>query len=87
MELHEKRNNPNHKKAAVNSIQENDYVMTVEEVASYIELSISFVYKNLDKIPHKRVGGNIRFFRPTIDAWLLQCSTVTPIMDVDRRSI
>jgi excisionase family DNA binding protein len=67
-------------------MQQNHDVMTVEDVAVYIKMSISYIYKNLDKIPHKRVGGNIRFHKPTIDHWLAQ-SSVVPIMDADKEAI
>jgi excisionase family DNA binding protein len=68
------------KKAIVFPI--NNDVMTVDEVAAYIRMSKSFIYQNLDKFPHRRVGESIRFYKPTIDQWLAQ-SAVTPILDAE----
>jgi len=45
-------------------------VMRVGTLAKYLKMSASFVYKNLDKIPHKRIGSEIRFYKPSIDRWL-----------------
>jgi excisionase family DNA binding protein len=69
------------RKTVVFPMQQNHDVMTVEDVAIYIKMSISYIYKNLDKIPHKRVGGNIRFHKPTVDAWLA-AGSVVPIADL-----
>jgi excisionase family DNA binding protein len=73
-----KETTSNKKKAIVFPI--NNDVMTVDEVAAYIRMSKSFIYQNLDKFPHRRVGESIRFYKPTIDQWLAQ-SAVTPILD------
>jgi len=45
-------------------------VLRVGELSKYLKMSASFVYKNLDKIPHKRIGSEIRFYKPSIDRWL-----------------
>jgi len=62
-------------------LQQNHDVMTVRRCRIYIKDEHQFIYKNLDKIPHKRVGGNIRFHKPTVDAWLA-AGSVVPIADL-----
>ncbi|MFZ1978101.1 MAG: excisionase family DNA-binding protein [Bacteroidota bacterium] len=74
-----------HRRAVVFPL-DND-VLTVEEAAAHMKVSKSYIYKNLHLIPHKRIGGNIRFYKPTVDAWLSEGSVV-PVVDqkVDVRS-
>jgi len=47
-------------------------VMTVDEVASYLRIPRSSVYKLAQegKIPARKVGKHWRFHRDTIDHWL-----------------
>jgi len=47
-------------------------VMTVDEVASYLRIPRSSVYKLAQegKIPAQKVGKHWRFHRVTIDRWL-----------------
>ena len=49
-------------------------VMTLEEVAKYLRLSKSTVYRmaNESKIPVSKIGRRWRFRKDVIDAWLSQ---------------
>lgn len=49
-----------------------DEVFTIEELATYLKLSKSTVYKlaGEDKIPGQKVGRHWRFHKETIDKWL-----------------
>ena len=44
-------------------------VLTVEDLAQYLNVSPSYVYMNVERLPHARLGKLIRFFRPAIDNW------------------
>jgi excisionase family DNA binding protein len=46
--------------------------MTVEEVAGYLRIPRSSVYKlaQQGKIPCQKVGRHWRFHRPTLESWL-----------------
>ncbi len=52
-------------------------VMTVEEVATYLRVPKSSVYKLAQnrKIPAQKVGKHWRFHRVTIDLWLANSSS------------
>ena len=47
-------------------------VMTLQEVAHYLQVSVSTVYKlaQSGKLPGRKVGGRWRFARKTVEAWL-----------------
>lgn len=49
-----------------------DEVLTLEELAEYLKLSKSTVYKLVgeDKIPGQKIGKRWRFSRAAIDEWL-----------------
>lgn len=49
-----------------------DQVMKIEELAIYLKLSKSTLYKLAQegKVPGQKVGKHWRFRRHTIDAWL-----------------
>jgi len=49
-----------------------DNIMTVKDVAGYLKLAESTIYKLLreGKIPAKKVGGRWRFSRNLLDGWL-----------------
>ncbi len=49
-----------------------DPLMTVCELAGYLTLSKSMVYKLVDegKLPHIRIGKSLRFRRAEIEEWL-----------------
>jgi len=48
------------------------YIMTVEDVASYLKITERSVYGLLSKgdIPAFKVGGSWRFKRDAIEAWI-----------------
>ena len=47
-------------------------VMTIDELAAYLQLSKSTLYKLAQegKVPGQKVGKHWRFHRQTIDSWL-----------------
>lgn len=47
-------------------------VMTIDELAGYLKLSKSTLYKlsQEGKVPGRKVGKHWRFSRPVIDRWL-----------------
>jgi excisionase family DNA binding protein len=49
-----------------------DRVLTVDELATYLKVSQSTLYKLLaeGKVPGQKVGRHWRFSRSAIDAWL-----------------
>ncbi len=51
-----------------------DQVLTIDELATYLKISKSTLYKLVqeDKIPGQKVGKHWRFRRKTIDEWLDQ---------------
>ncbi len=55
-------------------MQENNAIMTVEEIAHYLRIPKSSVYKlaQEDRIPCQKVGRLWRFRRQIIDRWLVK---------------
>ncbi len=53
-------------------------LLTVEEVAGYLKIDRMTVYRMLArrKIPAVKVGGQWRFYRKMIDAWLIKNSNI-----------
>lgn len=49
-----------------------DQVLTIEELATYLKVSKSTLYKLVQegKVPGQKVGRHWRFRRETIDRWL-----------------
>jgi excisionase family DNA binding protein len=47
-------------------------ILTIEEVAAYLRIPVSSVYKLAQegKIPAQKVGRHWRFYRPTINQWM-----------------
>ncbi len=67
-------------------------VMTVDQVAAYLQLSKRTVYNMAaaGELPAAKVGDQWRFFRPEIDRWLARLSRATvgdfsPVDDHDDR--
>lgn len=54
------------------SAEQSDYIMTLKEVAQYLKLAESTVYKLVQNgtLPARKVGGTWRFSRQQLDAWL-----------------
>lgn len=54
--------------------KQTDEVMTIEDLAVYLKLSKSTLYKLCQekKVPGQKVGRHWRFLRGTIDQWLAQ---------------
>ena len=53
---------------------ENDTVLTVREVALYLRMAESTVYRLAQerKLPGRKIGGMWRFSRKELDRWLKQ---------------
>ncbi len=53
-------------------------LLTVEEVAGYLKIDRITLYRMLarKKIPAIKVGGQWRFYRKMIDAWLMKNSNI-----------
>lgn len=51
---------------------DNDQVLTIDELAAYLKVSKSSLYKWLTqgKIPGQKLGKHWRFSKPVIDRWL-----------------
>ena len=45
-------------------------IMTVEEVATYLQIKPNVVWKLLNEIPHFEVGGELRFKKTSVDEWI-----------------
>jgi len=58
-------------------VDENDQVLTIDELAIYLKASKSTLYKLLSegKIPGQKVGRHWRFSKEAINKWL---QTATP---------
>lgn len=52
-------------------------VMTVKEVAEYLRLAESTVYRlvKIGSLPGRKLGGNWRFSRKGLDKWLAETKT------------
>lgn len=52
--------------------QKNDPVMTIEELAVYLKVSKSTLYKLCGerKVPGQKVGRHWRFHKDVVDEWL-----------------
>ena len=61
-------------------------VLTIGELAKYLKMSASYVYKNLDKLPHKKIGTMVRFYRPSVDVWLSHHPVDTRESDIENAS-
>lgn len=74
-------------------MSEQDHLWDVEEVADYLQIPPSSIYKmtapkSRTTIPHVRVCGRIRFRKSDIDRWLelLTVSNLKPLKEVRRRT-
>jgi excisionase family DNA binding protein len=49
-------------------------IMTIEEVAKYLRIPVSTVYRlaQQGRIPANKIGRQWRFYRPMIQQWLAQ---------------
>ena len=57
--------------------------MTVPEVARYLKVSESTVYRLVrqGRMPARKVGGGWRFYRRRIDEWLQKTGTDDQLVD------
>ena len=54
--------------------KQHDEIMTIEQLAEYLKISTSTLYKQLQngKLPGQKVGKRWRFHKGAIDDWLRQ---------------
>ena len=45
-------------------------IMTLEEVAAYLQIEPDVVWKLLNEIPHFEVGDELRFKKSSVDEWI-----------------
>ena len=45
-------------------------IMTVEELARYLRLSVDKVFEIIDQIPKFHIGYDYRFVRESVDRWI-----------------
>lgn len=66
--------------------QTHDMVMTIDDLAKYLKLSTSTLYKLCaeGKVPGQKVGRHWRFHRSVIDQWLGHGQVRTPRRKVSR---
>jgi hypothetical protein len=61
------------------SVPEQAETLDVEQAAAYIKMSSKWLYRNVDIVPHLRIGNGhkprIRFRRRDLDVWLQQHRT------------
>lgn len=58
-------------------------IMTVEELAEYLDLAVSTVYQKVHEksIPYTKIKNLLRFPKPVIDEWLMK-NTAYPQPDM-----
>ncbi len=63
-------------KIDISMAQEEKVVMTVDGLASYLQVSSDWVYKQVkaNTIPVTRAGNNLRFLKSEIQNWLQSCT-------------
>jgi excisionase family DNA binding protein len=45
-------------------------LMTLDQASAYLQISVSAMYRLVRKdMPHRKVGGRLRFHRGELDAW------------------
>jgi len=56
------------------AVKQHDEIMTIEQLAEYLKISTSTLYKQLQdgKLPGQKVGKRWRFHKEAIDEWLKQ---------------
>ncbi|NQT58465.1 MAG: PTS sugar transporter subunit IIA [Bacteroidetes bacterium] len=67
-------------------MENNDYLMTLTEVANYLKLSEKTILKMIknQEIPCAKIANQWRFLRPLIEDWLLAKMNVIPQNDLSR---
>lgn len=61
-------------------IQAQDQLWTVKQVAHFLNKGRTWVYSNVHKIPHCRVGAELRFDPETIKRWVN--GEVAPVLSI-----
>lgn len=62
---------------------EDNQVMTVAQVAEFLQISPTKVYRclNTGEIPGKKIGGQWRIWRPALEEYIGRPATPPPAMD------
>ncbi len=65
---------------------ESDPVMTVSEVAAYLKIAESTVYRLVKegRLPGRKVGGGWRFSRRELERWLAQPAGAEEISNLEK---
>ncbi len=58
------------KPLVMNNGENGDKIFGVKELAKYLGQKPSWVYANIEKIPHTKKGGFLMFKKSCIDEWL-----------------
>lgn len=69
-------------------MQQDDTLWSVEDVAAYLRVPVSSVYKMTartarTRIPHMKIGGRLRFRKADIDRWL-DLLTISNVETLDK---
>jgi len=56
-------------------------IMTIEELARYLRLSVDKVYDMIDQIPRFQIGYEFRFVRESVDRWIMSLQKETDEQD------
>ena len=46
------------------------HIMSVDEIAEYLSVNASWVYKHYKELPHFKLGGLTKFIKEDIDAYI-----------------
>ena len=67
---------------------ESDPVMTVSEVAAYLKIAESTVYRLVKegRLPGRKVGGAWRFSRQELEKWLVQPTGAEELSGLDKEA-
>jgi len=56
-------------------------IMTIEELARYLRLSVDKVFEMVDRIPRFQIGYEFRFVRESVDRWIMSLQKDTEELD------
>jgi excisionase family DNA binding protein len=49
---------------------ENNKLLTIDELATYLAVRKSYIYNNIGLFPHLKIGKLLRFRKEDVDNWL-----------------
>jgi len=62
-------------------------VMNADDLARYLKVDVSVIYRRLDEIPHFELEGTILFRRESVDAWLSSMERGQSLFFVANRAV